>query len=109
MNFEDVAGSIATEDGKEDLKMSDMGEIYNEMKEEQKERRAKRLPGRTAEILSLKNDGFDVEQLTEYQFRINGRLDLFPTHNRYHDTRKNVRGGYGAVIPFVKKFFEMNP
>ena len=88
--------------------MSDMGEMWHDMREAQQERRAKRLPLRTTEILSLKDDGFDVEEKTPYQFRINGRLDLFPTHNRYHDIRKNIRGGYGAVIPFVKKFFEMN-
>ena len=87
--------------------MSDMGEMYNDRREAQQERRAKRLPLRSAEIESLKSDGFEVKQLTPYQFRVNGQLDLFPIHNRYHDIKRNVRGGYKSVVPFVKKFFEL--
>jgi len=86
--------------------MSDLGDNYRAMREAQKERRAERLPKRAAEILALADQGFSVECVTEYQYRINGRLDLYPTHNRYHDVLKNRRGGYRNATEFVKSFFK---
>jgi hypothetical protein len=74
--------------------MGDMGEVWEGHREAQQARRAARLPGRTQEILDLKGDGFDVVALSPYQFRVDGRLDLYPIHRRYHDTRLNRRGGY---------------
>lgn len=81
--------------------MGDMGEIFREMREEQKERRAKRLPVRAAQILSLRDKGYMVEELSPYQFRVNGIVDLYPTHNRYHHLKSNRRGGYRDAVQFV--------
>ena len=83
--------------------MSDIGETWAYYREDQKLRRAHRLPVRTEQILSLRGSGFIVEQKSEYHFRIDNVLDLWPTHNRYHDLRTNQRGGYKDAIDFVRR------
>ena len=75
-----------------------------EYHEEQRQRREKRLPIRTAAILALEQEGFVVQKLTDYCFRINGRLDLFPIHNRWHDIKTNVRGGAKDLAVFAKEW-----
>ena len=85
---------------------NEISEQWKEYREEQKERRQERLPKRTEEIQSLTFLGFKVEQMTEYQFRVNDRLDLYPIHNRYHDIENNKRGGYKNAVEFVKLFFK---
>ncbi len=86
--------------------MNDENEMWKEYRGEQRDRRTERVIDRTSQILSLKEEGFDIEQKSAFHVRVNGRLDLWPTHNRFHDIRRNKRGGYGDVIQFVKKFFK---
>lgn len=40
----------------------------------------------------LSKCGFDVVELTPYHFRIDGKLDIYPTSGAYHDLINNVRG-----------------
>lgn len=75
---------------------------------EQQERRAKRLPIRTDAILHLRAQGYTVQQLTEYQFRVNGRIDLYPIHNRWHDLKTQERGGAKDLATFIKERFRHN-
>ena len=81
--------------------MSD--ETWTQWKHDQQKRRAKRLPVRTEEILALKLQGYEVEQKTEYHFRINGRVDVWPIHNRWHDLKTQERGGAKNLAIFVKE------
>ena len=74
--------------------MSEELESWNQYREEQKERRKKRLPVATDEIASLKECGFIVEEKTPYQFRINGLIDIYPIHRRYHVLKTGRRGNY---------------
>ena len=37
---------------------------------------------------------FDVRKLTDYQYRVNDTLDLFPVNCRYHDLQSKRRGYY---------------
>lgn len=76
-------------------------EDYRERKDEQQRRRAKRLPIRQAEIESI-SANYEVKKLTDYQYRINGILDLYPIHKRFHNIKTNVRGNYKSVIDIVK-------
>lgn len=76
---------------------------WDQWKHDQQQRRAKRLPIRTEAILHLKVQGYDVEQKTETHFRINGRLDLYPIHNLWHDIKTNERGGAKDLAVFVKE------
>lgn len=74
--------------------MGDMGEIWKGHREAQRARRAERLPKRTEEIEGLRRSGFTVEPLTPYQFRIDGALDFYPIHRRYHVLATGRRGTY---------------
>lgn len=76
---------------------------YSEYREAQKERRAKRLPIRTEEILKLRELGYTVDEKTAYQFRVNDVIDLYPIHNRYHNIKTDKRGGYKTATEFILK------
>ena len=49
---------------------------------------------RRDEILSLRNKGFKVTEITEYQYRINDTIDLYPVRGRYHNIKTQQRGSY---------------
>ena len=74
---------------------------------QQQRRRHERLPQRTDAILRLRQRGFLVQVLTPYQFRVNGRLDLYPLHNRWHDIQTNRRGGAKDLVAFVKEWVRL--
>lgn len=80
-------------------------EGWTEYRQAQKERRAARLPKRQATIERLASEGFKVDKKTEYHYRINGRLDIYPIHHRYHDIVTNKRGTFQAIHSFVHGFF----
>ena len=80
------------------------GDDWAYYKKQQQLRREERLPRRTQAILNLKRRGFLVQALTPYQFRVNGRLDLYPLHNRWHDIQTNQRGGVKDLAAFVKEW-----
>jgi hypothetical protein len=59
------------------------------------------------ELDTAKKAGFRIEEMTPYQFRINGRLDIYPIRRRYHDVKRDARGTYNATVTeFLKEFFE---
>lgn len=60
----------------------------------QRNREALRIGTEVIEILSGE---FDVTRITDYQFRIDGRIDLFPVNGKWHDILRNVRGHYAAA------------
>ena len=86
--------------------MSEDGDLWRNHRKTQQERRAHRLPHRTIQILSLSKEGYWVKQLSAYQFRINGVLDVYPIHNRWHDTKTGQRGGYADAKTFIRNFFK---
>ncbi len=83
--------------------MGDILDVYRVLREERQERRAKRLPVRTDEILKLAEHGYTVKKLTDYQFRVNDRLDLYPTRRRYHDTKTHRRGAYRTPLAIAER------
>lgn len=89
--------------GEKRIEMSD----WDGYREAQKERRKERLPVRTEEILSLRDIGYTVEKKTDYQFRINGLIDVYPIHNRWHELSTNKRGGAKNLKDFIVK--KLNP
>ena len=74
---------------------------FREYREQQKARRVDRLPVRQAEIESLRELGYEVIKLTEYQYRINDIYDLYPIHNRWHNIKNNRRGGAQNLKQFI--------
>lgn len=81
-----------------------MGDAMREYREAQQKRRATRLPKRQQEIEALAQQGYAVKKLTEYQYRINDMIDLYPIHRRWHNIKTGLRGTYHNVELFVKKF-----
>jgi hypothetical protein len=45
---------------------------------------------------------YQVQMLTQYQYRINGVLDIYPVNKRWHDLRSGERGTYSEMIKFVQ-------
>lgn len=82
---------------------SETSEMWKEEREAYKQRRDKRLAIRTKEILALTEFGYTVEMKSEYQYRINDIVDVFPVNNRFHDIRTNHRGHYNNIKPFLLK------
>lgn len=83
---------------------NEVSELWREHRRAQQQRRADRLPQRTEEILALRGKGFTVEQKTDYHFRVDGTLDLFPIHRRYHHLKTNTRGSYQNPMAVAVKF-----
>jgi hypothetical protein len=68
-------------------------EFWRDYRHEMQERRAKRLPGQQKEIEDLQPE-FDVRMITEYQFRVNESVDLYPVRRRYHVLANGRRGRF---------------
>jgi hypothetical protein len=47
-----------------------------------------------AEIEILQKRGYQVHELTPYQFRVESILDLYPKRRRYHNITTQERGHY---------------
>ena len=45
---------------------------------------------------------YQVQRLTQYQYRINGILDIYPVNKRWHDLRNGDRGSYDEMLKFVQ-------
>lgn len=82
--------------------MSFDGEDMKDYREAQQQRRAERLPIRQAEIEAL-SGSYNVKKLTDYQYRINGVLDLYPIHNNWHNIKTKKRGKYHSPESIVKQ------
>jgi hypothetical protein len=62
-------------------------------------RNAKRRDAGIPAINALTERGHTVTWLSPYQARIDGVVDLFPTHRKYHVLKTGQRGGYRAETP----------
>jgi len=67
---------------------------WEEYERAQSNRRIDRMPKRRDEVLALKGKGYDVRELAFGHFRIDGKLDLYLLHRRFHFLPTNERGGY---------------
>lgn len=92
---------------KPDKGKSELSEAWGEYKDEQRERRAARLEKRTEQILSLREKGYKVHRFTDYQYRINDAVDLYPTHNLFHDLKTGVRNNYQDAEQFILKKYPL--
>lgn len=57
----------------------------------------------TESIIDLQDHGYKVERLSQFQWRVNDRLDLYPTNRKYHDVLRNVRGTYIGAFDLCRK------
>lgn len=68
--------------------------------------RVERRADEVHQIEALRERGYKVVSLTPYQFRVNDRLDLYPTRRRFHNLRTNQRGAYVTVAAVVSSQLE---
>lgn len=47
---------------------------------------------------------YAVEQFSEYHFRINSRLDVWPTSKKWYDRKTGRKGEYEELESFVKRY-----
>jgi len=45
---------------------------------------------------------YKVKKMTETQWRIDGKIDIYPVNKRYHILKGNRRGGYYDLLGFIK-------
>jgi len=61
-----------------------------------KERKRKSLNLNACKLLDLAEEkGYRVEHLTPYQFRVNGKVDIYPTSLKYFNIYTKVWGTLG--------------
>lgn len=46
---------------------------------------------------------YSVKKFTEYQWRINGIIDIYPVNEKYHNIKTQERGSYASLdlIDFI--------
>lgn len=66
----------------------------DEYKRAQANRRADRLAEYREDVLALRRSGYDVREFRPDHFRIDGKLDLYTLHRRFHFLPTDERGGY---------------
>ena len=81
---------------------NEVTEMWRGLRHAQQERRAARLPGRQTEIAALSPE-FAIRKLTDYQFRVNERVDVYPVHRRYHVLDSGRRGTYRNLRSFLRE------
>lgn len=52
---------------------------------------------------------YEVHQFSDYHFRINRRLDIWPSTRKYYDTKTHRKGVYEDLEKFVKGFIHPHP
>lgn len=58
---------------------------------------------RTEKLLALNHRGVHVLRVTDYQFRVNEILDIYPTNKKYHVLETGERGEYQDIYDLVKR------
>ena len=76
-----------------------------EYRDSQQKRRAERLPIRQKEIEDLSPE-YEIKKITDYQYRINGIIDLYPIHRNWHNIKKNKRGTYKLASKIIKQLIK---
>lgn len=63
---------------------------YHKIQEKNKQDTVKKL-----------KEKYEVKELSPYQWRINGIIDIYPTNERYHLLKVNKRGEYNNLFSFL--------
>ena len=60
-------------------------------------------------IKELEGLGYRIREMSPFQFRINDRLDIYPSNKRYHDIREFKRGDIRGTtfVGFVKQYLPL--
>lgn len=75
----------------------DMSEAWREYGAEKRRKRQVRRAQGTEAILKLEKLGFAVKAISDYHFRIDGVLDLYPTNGKWHHVSTGRRGRFKSA------------
>jgi hypothetical protein len=67
-----------------------------------KQARARKIQARDEcieQILALTEQKLNVKRITDYQYRVDNWIDLYPTSNTYHLLKANKRGSIDKSMP----------
>lgn len=61
-------------------------------------------------IKEFKRMGFDVREVSPFQYRFNDCIDIFPSNKRYHDLKKRERGDIRGknFNQFLREYFGLS-
>lgn len=79
----------------------------NRRSEAEKAKRAANLFEGKYQMEVLVAYDYRVVQLSEYHFRINNRLDVWPSSKKWWDNKTMRKGEYENLEKFVKKFLPL--
>lgn len=82
---------------------TELGNDMREWKEYFRQKKQERRESETLQIKELEAVGIQVRQISEYQFRFWGHLDIYPTNKRWHDIKTSKRGGYSELYSLLEK------
>lgn len=83
----------------------DTGDVWRALREDRRAHLAAVMPAREAAIAALADSGFTVKRMQD-GYRINGRLDLYPTRQRYHHLPTGRRGGYTDPLQCARRWLK---
>lgn len=81
---------------------NESGNDWRDWREDAKQHRATMQQAGAADIEALNAAGYAVEKLTDYQFRVNGKIDLYPVKRRFHILKTGERGQYRNMTILLK-------
>ena len=69
--------------------------------------RGRRLPDSVWAAIREKIDiliahDHQITFFTDYQFRVDGGIDIYPVNRRWHDLRNGKRGTYKDIVSFIQ-------
>lgn len=72
-------------------------EKWEQHRSDMRQMREKRRYQLLQVIPELRAKGVSVVEITPYQFRFDGKIDIYPSNKRYHDLRNNHRGDLRGI------------
>lgn len=83
--------------------------MFKKLSKAEKAQRALNLFQGEMELEELVAFDYRVVQYSEYHFRINNRLDVWPSSKKWYDQKTLRKGEYENLSKFVKEFIPLPP
>ena len=82
-------------------------QMWKDHKKEVELMRKKRRAQFRDTISEFQKLGFEVKEVTPFQFRFNDAVDIYPSNKLYHNLKTNVRGDIRGIsyTKFLRQFF----
>lgn len=81
--------------------MGEMAEDFGIIREHHRQRKEKNRNAFAILLAEIKRL-HHVRQITEYQYRIDGKIDIYPSNHKYHILKTGKRGHYNSDIKSIE-------